>query len=73
MNHQGQRPLVFAGEMPFPRDFGPCGAKYAFIDFGESKNLRVGEEMHSPSMMGFNNGTAAPELYGDNPVDVFCL
>lgn len=74
MNHQGQCSKALDVIDAFPRDFGPCGAKYAFIDFGESHLVHTGEVMRLPADLRFHTETAAPELLEEDPVkkDVFC-
>ncbi|KAF8522975.1 kinase-like domain-containing protein [Gautieria morchelliformis] len=55
-----------------PRDFGPCGAKYAFIDFGESHIVRTEDEaIQHPDEVRFHPKAPAPELLKDDPVNLF--
>ncbi|KAF8510690.1 kinase-like domain-containing protein [Gautieria morchelliformis] len=55
-----------------PRDFGPCGAKYAFIDFGESHIVRTEDEaIRHPDEVSFHPKAPGPELLKDDPVNLF--
>jgi hypothetical protein len=55
-----------------PRDFGPCGAKYAFIDFGESHIVRTEEDaIRHPEELRLHPNAEAPELLKDDPVNLF--
>lgn len=62
-------PTIFAR---LPRNFGPCEAKYAFIDFGESLLVQNNDDaMRLPDEMRVHGNAAAPELLKDDPVNVF--
>ncbi|KAF8532686.1 kinase-like domain-containing protein [Gautieria morchelliformis] len=55
-----------------PRDFGPCGAKYAFIDFGESHIVCTEDDaIRHPDEVQFYPKAPAPELLKDDPVNLF--
>ncbi|KAF8523991.1 kinase-like domain-containing protein [Gautieria morchelliformis] len=55
-----------------PRNYGPCGAKYAFIDFGESHIVRTEDDaIRHPDELCFYPKAPAPELLKDDPVNLF--
>ena len=57
---------------PLPRNFGPCGAKYAFIDFGESHLVHTKEDaIKHLGDLRFHDNATAPELLKEDPVNLF--
>ena len=72
MNHHGACSKFIELFDPFPRDFGPCGVKYSFIDFGESQLVHTGGATRLPADLRCHADTAAPELFKDDPVNMFC-